>query len=94
MVSTTVASIRGLGFGGKRTRFGLYGVEGFLRDGENGFQVERSPEAIACALERLLLLTPEDRSLLGANARLSVQRYGLGEFSNAWRSFYTNRVFS
>jgi glycosyltransferase involved in cell wall biosynthesis len=70
----------------------LHGVEGFLRDGQNGYLVDRTVEAIERGLRQMIHLTPEERSALGANARLSVQKYGLQEFTNAWRSFYRNQA--
>lgn len=66
----------------------LYGVEEFMRDGETGFVVERSPEGVTEGLRRFAALSPEERSQLGAKAQSAVAVYKLENFVKHWREFY------
>jgi glycosyltransferase involved in cell wall biosynthesis len=68
----------------------LHGVEDILRDGENGFLVERNPAQWAAAIRKLLALSPEQRSAMGGQARRSVQTFGPEHFIESWRDFYRN----
>lgn len=66
----------------------LYGVEEYMRDGETGFVVERSPEGVTEGLRRFAALSPEERSQLGAKAQSAVAVYKLENFVKRWREFY------
>ncbi|MBK8019902.1 MAG: glycosyltransferase family 4 protein [Chloroflexi bacterium] len=69
----------------------LYGVEDYLVDGFNGWQVERTPEALA----EKLRFAFENRALLpqiGQNAANSVKGYDGENFVENWRTFYTRYV--
>ncbi len=66
----------------------MNGIEEFLCDGKNGLVVERSPEGVADALRRFLDLRPEVRRAMGAHAQLSVRRYSVENFVQAWRALY------
>jgi glycosyltransferase involved in cell wall biosynthesis len=66
----------------------LHGVEEFLRDGENGILVERTSEAVAEGIARVLALTPHERRALGEQARRDIQRYSVENYVAAWREFY------
>jgi glycosyltransferase involved in cell wall biosynthesis len=66
----------------------LYGVEEFMRDGETGLLLERSPEGVAGGLRRLLALSASERAAMGERARASVMRYGIEPFADGWRAFY------
>jgi glycosyltransferase involved in cell wall biosynthesis len=70
----------------------LNGAEEFLRDGENGFLIERTPDNIADAIRRLLELAAERRDALGRQAQNDVQRYSVERFSEAWRRFYDEQT--
>src|SRR5918999_819703 len=58
----------------------LYGVEEFIRDGENGILVERTPEGIRRGIERFLALPLEARGAMGKQARLDMEQYGTERF--------------
>lgn len=66
---------------------GLYGAEEFVIDGENGWLVERSAEAIAAAL-REACADPARRAAMGARARGAVQRYSREAFVQRWRELF------
>jgi len=73
----------------------LYGVEEFMRDGEIGFVVERSPEALKAALERFVSLPMRQRLEMGKAAKEVVKQYSREVFLRRWlellRSY--NRVY-
>ncbi|MGH9630258.1 MAG: glycosyltransferase family 4 protein [Bryobacteraceae bacterium] len=65
----------------------LNGVEEYITP-ENGILVARTVESIEEGLEKLLTLTPGERTRMGENARASVQVYSSERFAAAWRDFY------
>jgi glycosyltransferase involved in cell wall biosynthesis len=69
----------------------LYGVEEFIRDGDNGILVEPTPEGIRSGIERFLALPLGVRRAMGEQARLDMERYGTERFVDAWRAFYKNQ---
>jgi glycosyltransferase involved in cell wall biosynthesis len=66
----------------------VYGVEEFVRDGDNGLLVEHTPEGIKRGIERFLALPLAVRRAMGERARLDVEQYGPERFVDAWRAFY------
>ncbi len=68
----------------------VYGVEEFLQDGINGFEIKRTVEGVVQGIERFLILSAETRRGLGVRARHDVQRFGSAAFAMAWRSFYAS----
>jgi glycosyltransferase involved in cell wall biosynthesis len=66
----------------------VYGVEEFLRDGENGFVITRTVEGIAAGIHRLLELSAEERRAMGARASRDVQAYNRAQFVQSWRTYY------
>jgi glycosyltransferase involved in cell wall biosynthesis len=66
----------------------LHGVEEYVRDGRNGFVVERKADAVAAGIARLVALSPAERAALGQVARRDASRYRLNAFVNAWRAVY------
>jgi glycosyltransferase involved in cell wall biosynthesis len=66
----------------------LNGVEEFLRDGENGILLERTPEGVAKGIRRFLAIPAETRCAMGERACRDVQRYSTENFVAAWRCFY------
>jgi glycosyltransferase involved in cell wall biosynthesis len=66
----------------------VYGVEDFLRDGENGFLLERTAAGVEAGLRRFLGLSQEQRARMGERAVASVESYGTEVFVTNWRSFY------
>ena len=68
----------------------LNGIRDLLRDGENGFLVNRTKLSITSALERITTLPEEQRQAMGENARRSAASFSEERFVNAWRSLYGN----
>lgn len=68
----------------------VHGVDDILRDGENGFLVDRSAEQIAHGITRLIALSPEARRRMGEEARRAVAGYDLSHFIARWREFYAS----
>jgi glycosyltransferase involved in cell wall biosynthesis len=66
----------------------LHGVEEYVRDGRNGFVVERNAEAIAAGMAKFVALSPAERAALGQTARRDASRYRLDVFVDAWRAVY------
>jgi glycosyltransferase involved in cell wall biosynthesis len=66
----------------------LHGVEEYVRDGRNGFVVERKADAIAAGMARFVALSPAERAALGRAARRDASRYRLDVFVDAWRAVY------
>jgi glycosyltransferase involved in cell wall biosynthesis len=66
----------------------VYGVEEFLRDGENGFVITRTIEGIAAGIHRLLELSAEERRAMGTRACRDVQAYNRAQFVQSWRTYY------
>jgi glycosyltransferase involved in cell wall biosynthesis len=69
----------------------LYGVEEFIRDGDNGILVDRTAEGIRRGIERFLALPLAARRAMGEQARLDMERYGTERFVDAWRVFYRDQ---
>jgi glycosyltransferase involved in cell wall biosynthesis len=69
----------------------LYGVEEFIRDGENGILLERTPEGIRRGIERFLALPLAARGAMGKQARLDMEQYGTERFVEGWRAFYKDQ---
>jgi glycosyltransferase involved in cell wall biosynthesis len=72
----------------------LHGVEEFMIDGETGFIVSRSAEAIGAALKRLATMPPELRASMGQQARARVKGYSVEAFVDRWRGFYREKLQS
>jgi glycosyltransferase involved in cell wall biosynthesis len=68
----------------------LNGIRDLLRDGENGFLVNRSKLSIASALERITTLSEKQRQAMGENARQSAASFSEERFVDAWRGLYSN----
>jgi len=68
----------------------LYGVEEFVRSGEHGLVVGRSPDGVAAGLAEFMALSPEARHAMGDRARRDVAQYATGNFVAAWRAFYAD----
>lgn len=66
----------------------LYGVEEFVRSGEHGLVVERSPDGMAAGVSAFLALPREAQRALGNSARRDVAQYATANFVSAWRAFY------
>jgi len=65
----------------------LYGVEEFIRDGENGWVVERTVDDIVAALNQIVQMEREELVRMGEVARESVQIYSTDRFQARWRKF-------
>lgn len=66
----------------------LNGIRELLRDGENGFVIERTVDSIATALQRIAAMSPAERHIMGAKARLAVLNFTEQRFADAWRNLY------
>jgi UDP-glucose:(heptosyl)LPS alpha-1,3-glucosyltransferase len=66
----------------------LSGVEDFLRDGKNGFQIELTPEAVADGIHRICAAGPAGRQRIGDQARRDVALYETDKFADRWREIY------
>lgn len=66
---------------------GLAGAEEFVRDGANGWLVERSAEGVGAALHAAID-EPARRDTMGQAAAQSVQRYSREAFVQRWRELY------
>ncbi len=74
----------------------LYGVEEFMRDGEMGFVVEYSPEALKEALERFVSLPVAQRLRMGKRAKEVTRPYSREAFLQRWLELLNSysRVYS
>jgi glycosyltransferase involved in cell wall biosynthesis len=66
----------------------LHGVEEYVREGQNGFVVERNADAVAAGIAKFVALSPADRAAFGLTARRDASRYRLDTFVDAWREVY------
>jgi glycosyltransferase involved in cell wall biosynthesis len=66
----------------------LHGVEEYVREGRNGFVVERNADAVAAGIAKFVALSPAERTALGLTARQDASRYRLDAFVDAWRTVY------
>lgn len=66
----------------------LHGVEELLRDGCNGFLLERSVAGVQRGIERLMNLSASQRAALGEQARHDVRGYNVDNFVRRWRATY------
>jgi glycosyltransferase involved in cell wall biosynthesis len=67
----------------------LYGVEEFLRDGENGLLMERNAAGVSGGIEQIAGMSAEARRTMGLRAQSDVTRYGLAEFVAGWSKLYS-----
>jgi glycosyltransferase involved in cell wall biosynthesis len=67
----------------------LNGVEEFLRDGENGFLIERTADGVRRGIERLMALDPTARHETERRAQSDVSRYSIPAFGLAWRGAWS-----
>lgn len=66
----------------------LHGVEQLLRDGRNGFLLERSVEGVRRGMEKLMNLSASQRAMLGEQAQRDVRDYDVDNFVRRWRATY------
>lgn len=77
-----IAAMEGLAFGMPLISTRVAGVSEYLKDGENGFFVDDTPQDVAEKMERVLALTREERSRMAERAletakEYTVERYGM-----------------
>jgi glycosyltransferase involved in cell wall biosynthesis len=68
----------------------LHGVEEYIRQGRNGYVVERESAAIAEGIATFVAFSQAERATLGHVARQDASRYGLDAFVDAWRTVYSD----
>jgi len=68
----------------------LNGVEEFLVDGANGFQVEKTGPDLALGIIKSMALSPDEHKRMGELARRSVQRFSAEAFVDRWRLIYSS----
>lgn len=66
---------------------GLHGPDEFIVDGEGGWVVDRTVEAVAAGM-RLVVEDPGRRAAMGRMAQAAVQRYSRETFVQRWRDVY------
>jgi glycosyltransferase involved in cell wall biosynthesis len=66
----------------------LHGIGDVLRDGENGFVLERTAAGVEAGLRRFLQLSAADRQRMGECAQSTVAAYSVPHFVAAWRELY------
>lgn len=62
----------------------VYGVEEYVRNGVNGFVVERDATAVAKCIATVLSFDKATRYNIGEQAQKDVQRYSCGTFIRSW----------
>ncbi len=67
---------------------GLYGVEEFLVDGENGLAFERNAGDVRRAIRELLAMPEARLEAMSNAARVRAARYDVPQFQRRWREFY------
>lgn len=68
----------------------LNGICDLLKDGENGFLIERSIPSIVSALERITTLPEQQRVAMGEDARCAAAKFSEERFVASWRTLYSN----
>jgi glycosyltransferase involved in cell wall biosynthesis len=66
----------------------LNGIEELIRDGENGFAVNRTRESVAAALRRFLKLPGATRARMAFAASEAAAKCNPEQFERRWRLFY------
>lgn len=66
----------------------LHGVRDLLRDGVNGFVVDRNCESLSAALIRMESMSDSQRECLGRNAASSAAMFSEENFVSGWRALY------
>ena len=71
----------------------LYGVEEFLRDGENGFVMQRNVAAVTECIARFAQAPMAARRNMGRHAQSDARRYDVPEFVSVWSRVYAEAAF-
>jgi glycosyltransferase involved in cell wall biosynthesis len=70
----------------------LNGIEELLREGENGYTIDRTREQVASALRTFTVLPEEKRAAMGRRASASAAEYNPAHFERKWRLFYNEWI--
>jgi len=70
----------------------LNGIDELLREGENGYAIERTREQVATALKRFTVLPEEKRTAMGRRASTIAADYNPAQFERKWRLFYNEWI--
>jgi glycosyltransferase involved in cell wall biosynthesis len=66
----------------------LNGVEEFLREGENGFVMQREVPAMSDCIARFAQMPLARRRMMGQQAQADIACYSAAEFASAWSRVY------
>jgi glycosyltransferase involved in cell wall biosynthesis len=66
----------------------MNGAEEFVRDGVNGFLIERSVNGVLSGIAKLQALSDEQRAGMAIQGQQDVARYSVGNFVAGWRNLY------
>ncbi|MDQ1299435.1 MAG: dTDP-glucose 4,6-dehydratase [Patescibacteria group bacterium] len=81
-----IAAMEGLAFGLPLVSTRVAGVSEYLRDGENGFFIEATPEDIAAKIERVVDFSSEERSGFSRAAEETAENYSLAKYADEFTS--------
>ena len=70
----------------------LNGIDELLREGENGYAIDRTREQVASALKTFTVLPEEKRIAMGRRASAAAAEYNPEQFERKWRLFYNEWI--
>lgn len=70
----------------------LNGIDELLREGENGYAIDRTRERVASALKTFTVLPEEKRAAMGRYASAIAAEYNPAQFERKWRLFYNEWI--
>jgi glycosyltransferase involved in cell wall biosynthesis len=70
----------------------LNGIEELVREGENGYAINRTREQVVSALKNFTVLPEERRAEMGRCASAAAAEYNPAEFERKWRLFYNEWI--
>jgi glycosyltransferase involved in cell wall biosynthesis len=70
----------------------LNGIDELLREGENGYAIDRTREQVASALKTFTVLPEDKRAAMGRRASAAAAEYNPAQFERKWRLFYNEWI--
>lgn len=83
-----IAAMEALAFGLPVLSTRVAGVIEYLREGVAGYFMERTPEDIAACMEKILLLSPEERVRISFAARETAKDFGVDTYIRKYQELY------